>query len=811
MTIFMKAILYVCISFLIALGGLNGVNAQSITGKVHNVKAGAVEFASVLLTALNDSTLTKGVLTDTLGVFELTNLTPGSYKLIITSLGYKAYSNKEITVLANVDPINLGVLQLIDDTKTLQTVVVKGERPVVERTLGKLTLNVSNSFYKTAATALDILKRAPGLRIDPQGGITIKGSVTPVVYIDGKQLPLTAEELRNLPSEDIEQVEIISNASAQYDGETRAVINIKLKRDKTLGLKGSSYVGTSVNRYYGGYELGGSATFKTKKLTYYGRAGYYESNDFLHEVSKRIVQTNAERTVFSSNAFTHWRNHPLSYQASIDYSISKSHMVGIMARGVTNRQNDFTDNTTQIANYPTGIAMFSQRELPTETRTVTRPANVAVDLNYRGTLSSTGDQLSVNLDYASYQTAKTQTLRTIYTGDLTASVSFPSVLLGQFPSTISIQSLKADYTHLVDNTMRIDLGAKLSLTNTDNELIYDTLSATGVMARDLRRSNHFLYNERIIATYLLVEKKMGRTSIEAALRVEKTVAEGNSLTLDNVVKRNFIRWLPSLQIQQKLDEKQSLSFSYARKLQRPTFYELNPFQFYTSPFEYSEGNPFLLPAIRSSTELAYTYKDITLTGTYRVDRNLIAQMPIQDEITKVIRYTRTNLDKSQLVTFDIAAPLKINSWWKTQHSAVAYYIRTTSLFDEGSFDNRAWSFVLSGQHVFSLPRGYTLEYTYDYSAPSASQFYRTISYGTMSFSLQKSILKGAGSIQANFADAFNLYQQKFYGIFQDVNVSTIQMRNVQQASIRFTYNYGRSTFSRRSRTSGSSDEENRAR
>lgn len=805
----MKAKKSICLVCWLVTAMLSGVNAQSIlNGIVHDNKGNPVEFASVMVTLSTDTTQTKGVLTDTLGEFELTGLKSGVYRLRISSVGFKNYNDPAIQLTDSTT--SLGEIRLPDDAKLLQDVVVRGERPAVERNLGKLTLNISNSFYKTAASALDVLKRAPGLRIDPQGGITIRGSVAPVVYIDGKQLPLTAEELKNLPSEDIDQVEIISNASAQYDGETRAVINIKLKRDKTLGMKGSSYLGASLNQYYGGYELGGSITLKTKKFTYYGRAGYYEGNDFLREVGQRIVQTTSERNVFSSDAFTRWRNRPLSYQAVIDYSINKNHQVGIMVRGVANNQNDFTDNTTRITTYPATSTAPIQRDLPTETRTITLPTNLAVDLNYRGTLNSKGDQLSVNLDYARYQTEKTQTLRTGYNGDMIASISFPSVLLGQFPSAISIHSVRADYTHVVSQNMKIDIGTKLSQTKTDNELIYDTLSAAGTLVRDTRRSNHFLYNERIIAAYALVEKKLGKISVQAALRVENTVAEGNSLTLDNVVNRNFIRWLPSLQVQHKFDEEHSLSFSYARKLRRPTFYELNPFQFYTSPFEYSEGNPFLLPTTRSSTELAYTFKEVTLTANYRVDRNLIAQMPIQNGITKVIRYTRTNLDKSQVVSFDATAPFKINKWWKTQHTAVAYYIRTASAFNGGSFDNQAWSFILNGQHVFSLPRDYTLECTYDYSAPSANQFYRSIAYGTVSLSLQKSVLKGAGSIQVNFADAFNLYREKFYGIFQDVNVSTTQTRNIQQASIRFTYNFGRSTFSRRSRASGSSEEENRA-
>jgi hypothetical protein len=504
----MKAITYFWVNCFFVIGVLNSVNAQSVvTGTVHDGKGKAVEFASVLLVNSADSTQTKGVLTDTLGAFELTAIKPGTYRLRVSSIGFKTYENQAVTVIDSLAPTKLDVISLFEEAKMLQDVVVKGERPAVERTLGKVTLNVSNSFFKTAATALEVLKRAPGLRIDPLGGITIKGSVTPVVYVDGKQLPLTAEELKNLPSDDIEQVEIISNASAQYDGETRAVINIKLKRDKTLGLKASSYVGASVNRYYGGYELGGSATYKTRRFTYYGRLGYYEGNDFLHEVGERIVQTPTERSVFNSDAFTRWQNRPLSYQGAIDYSISKTHTIGIMARGITNHQNDFTDNNTRITTTSADTSIPTQRNLPTETRTVTMPQNLAVDVNYRGTLNSRGDQLSVNLDYAGYQTTKSQTLRTLYMDNRTAQAPLPSVLLGQFPSTITIQSIKADYSHVVDKTMKVDVGAKLSRNQTDSELIYDTLSTAGVPIRDAGRSNHFLYDERIMAAYVSVEEK----------------------------------------------------------------------------------------------------------------------------------------------------------------------------------------------------------------------------------------------------------------------------------------------------------------
>lgn len=812
----MKTIQRVSIVAVLMLGLLTSLWGQTpgtvaITGTIKNTDNQAVEFATVILKSVSDSTLTKGVLADTVGYFELAGIKPGQYILNVSALNYATFTSNAIALSDTTKTVNLGSYTLTPDTKTLQEVVVKGERPVVERVLGKLVLNVSNSFFKTATNALDVLKKAPGIRIDPQGAITIKGSVTPVVYIDGKQLPLTAEELKNLSSEDIDQVEVIANASARYDGETRAVINIKLKRDKTLGLKGSAYAGAFINRHYSGYESGISASFKTPRFMYYGRVGYYENNDFLREVGHRIVQDNSTRTTFDSDAFTHWRNRPLSYQGTIDYTINQNNTVGIMVKGTDNRQRDLTTNNTLILTESGTTGSPLQQLLPTNTLTQAHPTNIAIDANYRSTLSPAGNQLSVNLDYASYNTQKTQDLRSNYSNDVGSPLTFPSVLLGQFPSSISIKSAKADYSHPLGKTAKLDFGAKISHTQTDNELIYDTLAASGLLVRDLQRSNHFLYNEHIVAAYGLFSKEFAKTSFEAALRVEQTQSEGNSLTLDNVVKRQYMRWLPSFQLQHKFDDQHSIAFGFSRKLRRPSFYELNPFQFYTSPFEYSEGNPFLLPMTRNTTELSYTHKDITITATYRIDRDVIAQMPIQDVVTKVIRYTRTNLDKNQVIAVDVTAPFTINKWWKMQHTAVVYYVRTVSAFQNSSFDNRALSFILNGQQVFTLPNGYTLECSYDYSAPSASQFYRNKSYGTVNFSLQKNVLKGAGNIQINVSDVFNTYREAFYGQYEAVNVSTLQTRNVQQGSVRFTYNFGKSTFTRKNRSSGSSEEENRAR
>ncbi len=781
-----------------------------LKGRVVDDQRKPVEFATVVLTSGLDSTrVVQATATDTTGDFELTGVPLGRYTLRISMLGYRAIRPTLLTVAAE-STMALGLITLASSTQQLGEVTVTGERPAIERTLGKLTLNVSNSFFKTAPNALEVLRRAPGVRVDPLGGISLKGTVKPVVYLDGKQIPLTPEEIQALSTEDIEQVEILPNASAQFDGQTQAVINIKRRHDKTLGAQGSAYAGVSRNRLYGGYELGSSLTYKLKKLALYGRASYAETNKFLQANALRSVPDATSKTEFSTYTFLHYRERPLSYQFSADYSLTPKQTLGLQVQGLAKHETDQTTNITSVSRFDPAGALLSAYTLPSTTDATITPGSLAFDLNYRGVLDDKGSELVAYADYARYSINQQQVFRTAFPQGQN-TLRFPGQLLGDFPSSTRISALRTDYTHVIRPTITWSAGAKYSHTTTDNELRYDTLSENGSPRRDFSRSNHFLYDEKIVAAYASWAQTWGNTSIDAGLRSEFTRSTGNSLTLNNIVNRSYYRWLPSLQAQHKFDDQHTLAFTYSRKMWRPSFADLNPFQFYTSPYEYIEGNPFLLPATINSTELRYSVKDVTVTASYQLTRDQITQLPTQDPVTQVIRYTQANLDRVQTASLEVSAPFTITKWWKLQHTASFYHVNTRFATDAGLTPNKAWSFETYGQQIFSLPHDFTLEVSYDYRAPGVSSIYRNKSSGTVGFSAQKSVLKGQGNIQLNCSDLFNTYREAFSTQYNDIDVQTTQKRHIQKVALRFTYRFGKSTFTRKNRASGSVEEEGRAR
>jgi hypothetical protein len=781
----------------------------SLSGQVLDEHGRPVEFAPVVLVGSPDSTLmVQGMAADGQGRFALAGVKPGQYRLKVVALGYQPANSPVLMV--GTEPLAVGVLTAPTESKLLNEVLVQGEKPVVERSLGKVTLNVTNSFFKTAPSALDVLRRAPGVRVDALGAILLAGNVAPLVYVEGRQLPLTADELQNLSTEDIEQVEIIANASARYDGETRAVINIKMKGDATRGLQGSAYVGGTLNRRYGGYEGGSSATFKTRDWVLYGQLGYFERNQYLEGSGRRIIQDAAGQRTFDNTLFQRFRRWPLSYQVAADYALTARQTVGLLVRGLDNRQVNSTVGATYLAATDAGGRPVDSYQLPGSTVARGRPGNVVIDFSYRAKLGPKGDELTAYADYATYTAQETQEVNTAFATPAQNPLRFPALLLGDLSSSTRIRSLRADYSRAL-GTAKLSVGGKAVHTSTDNALLYDTLGRADTRIRDQSRSNQFLYDEQIVAGYGGVTANWGKNTVDAALRLEYSHSVGNSPTLDSLTTRAYYRWLPSLQVQHKFDEQHSVALTFSRKLQRPSFSALNPFRLYVGPYQYNEGNPFLLPAILLNTQARVVLKDLSLTAAYERSRDVPAQLPIQNESSGVIRYTWANQDLTESYSLEASAPIKLTVWWKMQNTATAYHFRVASAFAGSSFDNQAWTAQLNGQQVFSLPRKITLECSYSYSSSSASQIYRTRSSGTVGLSLQKTMLQGKANVVLTASDLFNTYREAFYGRYHGIDVTTLQLRDTQRLAVRFTYRFGQSTFSRKSSPTGSAEEEGRAR
>ncbi len=779
--------------------------SQLIEGRVLNPdKTTPVEYATVLLLSANDSSLVKGATTDSVGNFtiEINDAANARYFISISFIGYATYTGQPFGLPSNHEVLNPIILS--ENSKELSEVVVQGEKLAVEVKLGKTVVNVDNSAFKTANTALDVLSRSPGVFVSGDGNsLSLKGNTSPTIIIDGKTVPITLDEVKSIPRENIEQIEIIANPTAEYEGDRKAIINIKLKREKTLGMNGSLYLGYGYNRY-SQYFTGINGSYKTRKLVFFGRYNYSNNNGFYGFESTRKIDNPSGMTEIALNSRDTYTPIFHQYNAGVDYSLNDRHVLGIMAKGYVSGNNSNFVSETDVRTKKDDQTDFTVTELDTQNQNDVLATNQLINMNYRGTLGDNESQLTADLNYSGYQTQQEQKVRTV-------SEQTPerpgNQITGNISSDLTLASARLDYSYPLENS-GLKLGTKASWVSSADNLDFDTL-VNDQWTDDVRRSNQFDYKERILAGYFLYSHQFEKFEMQLGLRVEDTKTEGYSLTLNNTVNRHYARWLPSVLTQYKINNDHSMNLEYTRRLSRPNFRDLNPFTFYLDPFTYTEGNPFLLPTDIHKTSLAYNYREWATSVAYRHESDIISQMPFQDEETNITRFTRVNLDRLDAIAWDLWIPLQITRWYKLRPYMVATYNQYQSGYLTSSFNRSRITYQTSIYNSFLLPKDFTVSLSFYYRSPSIENFVDMKSIYSISAGLNKKLWNGKGNLNINFNDIFYTLIERRSVAFENINLTSIQERGTQSLNVRLSYRFGRSTFNKRDRETGSSDEEKR--
>ena len=609
-----------------------------------------VEFASVTILSAVDSSLIKGELTDTTGKFELSNLKQGRYILVISSVEYQKVSKGPYKIDLNQDVLDLGEVKLITDVKTLQEVIVRGSKPIIERRVGSIVMNMDNKFFKTSTNAIDVLKKAPGLLVKPDGSILMRNSVTPKVFIDGKDVPMSASELNNylnnLRPEQIESIEIINNPSSKYDAQYKGIIDIRLKRDTNLGLSGSYAVRYGQN-IYSGFRNNLNLTYKTAKMVYTTRLGYADYGN-IYEYTGVQVLTNGRSLITNTTLPSFSKD--LSYLVGVDYAVNSKQSIGIILKGYYNTSNMTSNSQSTFDTENNNVEQF----LTSKPKNTSYSANLNYDIKLdKGKLNFAGS-------VANYINDDNQDINN------KNSSKFNSIWKANLNSDFLIKVIQGDYMTELGRG-RLEIGSKFSSVTTNNNLRYDTL-AVATFVLDPSRTNSFIYDENVVAGYINYSKEYKKIGYKIGLRVENTISTANSITLNQITNREYIKWLPSFGLNYNIDDNQTISLDFSRRLRRPNFNELNPFRFYLSAFTYTEGNSFLLPQETNLMTASYNYKNLGFSFNLGKDINPISQLPFLDPKTNVTAFLQKNLNENTYFGGDISYPFTISKSWKMQHN-----------------------------------------------------------------------------------------------------------------------------------------------
>ncbi len=758
-----------------------GVSAEVIKGSVMDTKGEAMPFVTISVLA-PDSTLLTGAITDDEGKYEI-SLPPD---IVLRTATGSPIGQSPSPVKGGEDYIiqasyvgyqtSFGGPDFVmrEETERLAELEVKAKKPLIERQMDKLVVNVSASPLAAGSNGNDILRRSPGVRIDKDGNITVNGKGVEI-WIDGKPSYLSGQQLKAMldgtDGNTIEKIEIISNPSAKYDASGQGgIINIKTKRNMMKGLNGmlsASYGGM----YFGDVKRWLSTEMVSLNLNYRGEKTYtfgqltqvFAQNDIDIETYRKTPSLeNYSRSGYNTN-FQYYM-----MKVGNDWYIDSVNTFGFILNVPYMRIDQSTVDGRNDAYTVTGGD--TARSVSSTSTRMSAPQHTA-NLNYTHTFNSALErELTVNIDYNRYNTSMRNQQQTNYIGVKTLGLDINS------RQVVDIYSGKLDFQTKFWQTGMIEAGVKYALSSTNNRMTTDS-----VLNGDIRPTaeSDFLYREHVAAAYITAGKQFGEHwSVKLGLRGEYTYSHGDWASADSVTNRSYFNPFPTAYVGYtskplgKLQQPISVSASYTRRIKRPNYYMLNPFVIYIDAYSYQVGNTELMPEFNNDVELHFSWTQyLNVTFNFAHTQNMFSQrMFILPSGMGEYKWTNFgtctthggNLSLTELplvpkyMTLPDGTRMMQGAWLAlTVNAGWLHFInKSYEKKADGSpvYENRNHYGYVSGTLSAYLPKDWTLTLDGNWSSPMTTGYERQEQFYYMNFGVRKMYMKKGLIFNLNVQD-----------------------------------------------------------
>ncbi|MER3471954.1 MAG: hypothetical protein C4330_11715 [Chitinophagaceae bacterium] len=799
-------------SLLLAMCTWLSVVAQTtgtISVKLRVVNEQQLPLANSTVELLKGEKLVKIQMTDTAGYAQFW-VAPATYICHISRVGYTDVITLDFKLDNSNSAITLSDVVLHTNNQTLQEVKVSSRKPFIEIQAGRTLVNLEASTSAAGSNVLETLEKLPGITVDKDGKISLKGKAQVLILIDGKQTYLSGSDLAALLSgmsaSQLSQVEIMTTAPARYDASGSAgIINLKTKKNNQKGFNGSLTTSYTQGRY----------PKNNNTLIFNYRSGKLNlSANYTASFGRNYLDLYADRTYYKSDGTTiqsyleqpNYINYNSSFQSArfgLNYSASAKTTLGLGLTGVF-LQRDQLGHNSAIWQNP---AKTVDSTLTTTSTTGTNFKNGGVNLNLHHAFSHNSD-LAVDVDYLNYSLGNDQYFQNIFSNGTTDASK------GNLPTGIKIYSAKADY-EVQNQYVKWGLGWKSSRINTDNlaDYYYQWNGATWMT--DYNRTNHFLYNEYIHAAYGNVEAKLSKWNLQGGLRFESTNYDatqmGNPMRKDSSFSRDYNSLFPAANISYTADSVNTFSFSAGRRIDRPAFQKLNPFSIIINKYTYQVGNPYYLPQYTWNLELSHLYKNTLITTlSYSRTTDYFSQIFYADN--GIVTYTEGNLGMLQVLGLSLSAKVAPTRWWSFAAQAVLNHRIMQGQILKGQFVQtlsrtmNQGNFSLNNQFKFGT--GWSGELSGTYNTRSRQDIQELLEpSGQLSLGVSKTVLQNKGTIKLAARDLF--YTQAMIGFteFQNSNEYFSLRRDTRVLALSFTYRFGKAFKSSIKRSIGSATEE----
>jgi hypothetical protein len=791
------------------------LEAQRIAGLTRDYQGKPLAGASVTLKKTKDSSVVKLSISDANGQYEFSPVPPGNYFVSISHVDYVPSNSAPFEVKGGGVITRAPATDLPYASRELKEAVVAIRKPIVEVKPDKIILNVEGSINDVGQDALELLRKSPGVTVDKDNNLSLSGKNGVQVYVDGRPSYLSggtlADYLKTIQSSSVESIEIISNPGAKFEAAGNAgIVNIRLKKNKAFGTNATINAGYNISTYS---KYNGSFSFnhRDRNINVFGDYSY---NHSLNETYATMYRTQLD-TQFLQHSVLLSTNNSHNYKIGLDYFINNKSTLGLIVSGTFNDYAIRSNSATPIVYIPTNR---TDRVLQANNHTDGKNNNVNINGNYRYADSS-GHELNINADYGLYRLRSDQLQPNNYWDSTGKTLLYSNNYEILSPTDIHIYSLKADYEQ---NFMkgRLGFGGKISyVTSGNNFEEYDLFNQGKVL--DTLRSNNFDYKENINALYANYNRTLKGWVLQAGLRAENTNLKGSSAgytlkggsyrTYDSSFTRHYTDLFPSASITYNKNPLKQWTLNYSRRIDRPAYQDLNPFEFKLDDYTFSKGNTLLRPQYTHSAGLTFLYKyKLTATLNYSHIKDLSTTLVDTTQQSKAIIYKK-NLATQDITSLNISYPFQYK-WYGVFVNVTSFYSLNKADFGTGRVINlNVFNTTIYSQHSFRLGSGWTGELTQYYVSPNIWQAtLRSHSMWSLDAGLQKVLFKGNATARIAVSDIFNTLHWTATSNFAGQYIRTTGGYESRQLKLHFTYRLGnRQVKAARRHESGAEDETKR--
>ncbi|QTE23609.1 TonB-dependent receptor domain-containing protein [Polaribacter cellanae] len=753
--------------FIISLISFSSYSQVDIRGVVKDAANMPIEFADVFLTDANNQIISGGI-TDDKGAFNLTTK-QGTYKLTVSFIGYAEW-NQNVTLDKDMD---LGSIILKADKNQLDEVVVTAKKPLIERKVDRLVFNIENSVAASGGNGLDALRVAPGVRVQ-NDAISMVGKSSMAVMVDDRLIHLSGDDLiiflKTLQTDNIKSIEVITNPPAKFDAEGNSgIINVKLKHSD------SDYWNVSLNSLYRqttypSGTFGGNFNYQKENLSLFTNLSYENGSKRETETEKIFYPTQKWDNNFKNRKIAKI----FSSHIGLDYRLSDTWSAGIQYLGNFSRPHSNQYNKSIIKdNISLSIDSIINTIAYDNKKTLSNSYNFHSFIK----LDTIGKKISTNFDYFDFRNDLKRSFQTqAITEDFSSTPDGYLSVDNKGIHDLKIYSAKidVDYPTLWAN---FSFGGKVyfSKTHYDNKYFDST---AGVPILQPNRSNIFDYDENTQALYFMGNKKLSeKWSIQLGLRIENTQTKGNSITLGEIDRNNYLQLFPTIYILNKTNDASVFSLNYGRRISRPRYNELNPFQVYYSPYSYTQGNPTLTPSFTDNIEFQYAFKNVLFSSlSFSHKSRGRGNPPFFDDDTKIQYLIDLNFYNTD--TYNLSEVYIFNKldWLQTELQGNLFYTTTNFTKDVNISEPKGWGAFVSVNNRFVLNTKKTIngEINFWYQSPQFQDVYKIKGSASLDLGLKFSLLKSKLNIGV-FAD--------------DVLKTDIERANTKSGNTNYSYSY----------------------